>query len=190
MNLPTASLDAIDLEILSALQEDGRLTNNDLAKRVGLSASPCWRRVKRLEAEGVIRGYQAVLGQRRLGLGVTVLVSVSTERQDSAVLVALEEALLRLPEVVACYIVGGEHDFLLHVVAEDLDTYADFALKVLGRLPGVRQIHSSFVLKEVKAFVRFPVRGRSTPPPAQAKKVKTGAARRAQGKRRSARPVS
>ncbi len=179
-------LDELDLKILSALQEDGRLTNKNLAKRVGLSPSPCWRRVKRLEAEGVIRGYQAVLGQRRLGLGITAIAAVETDRQDSGALTELEEALREFPEVVACYIVAGANDFLVHVVAEDLDTYAKFALEVLSRQPGVRQIHSSIVLKEVKPFMRFPVR----PPraaeaegPARAKGDRAGQARRAARRR-------
>mgnify|MGYP003694644133 CR=1 FL=1 len=92
--------------------------------------------MKRLEAEGAIRGYQAVLDQRRLGLGVTVFVSVSIERNDTAAHRAFEQAVLGRPEIVACHIVGGQHDFLLHVVAEDLDGYAEFALHVLGQLPG------------------------------------------------------
>ncbi len=150
--------DDYDLKILDALQENGRLTNHELAEQVGLSASPCWRRVKRLEAEGAIRGYQAVLDQRRLGLGVTVFVSVSIERNDTAAHRAFEQAVLGRPEIVACHIVGGQHDFLLQVVAEDLDGYAEFALHVLGQLPGVREIHSSFVLKEVKPLLHLPLR--------------------------------
>jgi len=151
-------LDDHDLKILAALQDNGRLTNHELAEQVGLSASPCWRRVKRLETEGAIRGYQAVLDQRRLGLGVTVFVSVSIERNDTAAHRAFEQGVLGRPEIVACHIVGGQHDFLLQVVAEDLDAYAAFALNVLGQLPGVREIHSSFVLKEVKPLLRLPLR--------------------------------
>jgi Lrp/AsnC family leucine-responsive transcriptional regulator len=98
------------------------------------------------------------LDRRRLGLGVTVFVSVSIERNDTAAHRAFEQAVLGRPEIVACHIVGGQHDFLLHVVAEDLDGYAEFALHVLGQLPGVREIHSSFVLKEVKPLVRLPLR--------------------------------
>jgi DNA-binding Lrp family transcriptional regulator len=158
--------DDYDLKILAALQENGRLTNHELAELVGLSASPCWRRVKRLEAEGAIRGYQAVLDQRRLGLGVTVFVSVSIERNDTAAHRAFEQAVVGRPEIVACHIVGGQHDFLLQVVAADLDAYAEFALHVLGQLPGVREIHSSFVLKEVKPLLRLPLRRPAAAPAA------------------------
>jgi DNA-binding Lrp family transcriptional regulator len=167
-----SELDAYDLKILVALQEDGRLANNELAERVGLSPSPCWRRVKRLEADGFIRGYQAVFDRRRLGLGVTVFVSVSIERNDTVAHQAFEQAVLRLPEVVACHIVGGQHDFLLQIVAEDLDSYAAFALQVLGQLPGVREIHSSFVLKEVKPLMHLPLRPHATPTAAPRAKLR------------------
>ncbi len=122
--------------------------------------------MKRLEAEGVIRGYQAVLDQRRLGLGVTVFVSISIQRNDTAAHQAFEQAVLRPPEIVACHIVGGQHDFLLHIVVEDLDAYAAFALHTFGQLPGVREIHSSFVLKEVKPLLRLPLRARAAAPSA------------------------
>lgn len=157
-------LDDYDLKILAALQMDGRLSNNDLAQQVGLSPSPCWRRVKRLEEEGIIRGYQAMFDQRRLGLGVTVFVNVAIQSQDTKAHKAFEEAVLRLPEVVGCHILAGQQDFLLQVVAEDLDAYSDFALHKLGQLPGVREIHSSFALKEVKPPLRLPLRHPATSP--------------------------
>lgn len=150
--------DEYDFKILEALQADGRLSNNDLAARVGLSASPCWRRVKRLEEEGIIRGYQAMFDRRRLGLGVTVFVNVAIQSQDTKAHKAFEEAVVKLPEVVGCHILAGQQDFLLQVVAEDLDAYSDFALHKLGQLPGVREIHSSFALKEVKPPLRLPLR--------------------------------
>ncbi|MET1025857.1 MAG: Lrp/AsnC family transcriptional regulator [Dongiaceae bacterium] len=156
-----AELDEQDLRILEALQWDGRLTNNDLAAQVGLSPSPCWRRVRRLEDEGFIRGYQAMFDQRRLGLGVTVFVSVSIQSQDTKAHQAFEQAVIDLPEVVGCHILAGQHDFLLHVVTEDLDAYADFALHILGKLPGVREIHSSFSLREVKPPLHLPLRRRA-----------------------------
>jgi Lrp/AsnC family transcriptional regulator, leucine-responsive regulatory protein len=176
-------LDAHDLKILAALQENGRLTNNELAEQVGLSPSPCWRRVKRLEADGVIRGYQAVFDRRRLGLGVTVFVSVSIERNDTAAHQAFEQAVVRLPEVVACHIVGGQHDFLLQIVVEDLDAYAAFALHTLGQLPGVREIHSSFVLKEVKPPMRLPLRAAAAPAAARRRAVPSAAAPPARNRR-------
>lgn len=150
--------DEHDLKILEALQADGRLSNNDLAARVGLSPSPCWRRVKRLEEEGIIRGYQAMFDRRRLGLGVTVFVNVAIQSQDTKAHKAFEEAVVKLPEVMGCHILAGQQDFLLQVVAEDLDAYSEFALHKLGQLPGVREIHSSFALKEVKPPLRLPLR--------------------------------
>lgn len=151
-------LDDYDLKILESLQADGRLSNNDLAQRVGLSPSPCWRRVKRLEEEGIILGYQAMFDQRRLGFGVTVFVNVAIQSQDTKAHKAFEEAVLKLPEVVGCHILAGQQDFLLQVVAEDLDAYSEFALHRLGQLPGVRELHSSFALKEVKPPLRLPLR--------------------------------
>ena len=151
-------LDDQDIKILAALQADGRLTNNDLAERVGLSPSPCWRRVKRLEEEGIIRGYQAMFDQRRLGLAVPVFDNVSIHSQDTKAHQAFEKAVMNLPNVVGCYILAGQHDFLLHVVAEDLDAYGEFALQILGKLPGVREIHSSFALKEVNPPLQLPLR--------------------------------
>lgn len=173
-------LDDYDLKILAALQLDGRLSNNELAQQVGLSPSPCWRRVKRLEEEGIIRGYQAMFDQRRLGLGVTVFVNVAIQSQDTKAHKAFEEAVLKLPEVVGCHILAGQQDFLLHVVAEDLDAYSDFALHKLGQLPGVRKIHSSFALKEVKPPLRLPLRRPGAPARAVEKSpgVKAAAAKK------------
>jgi DNA-binding Lrp family transcriptional regulator len=167
-------LDDYDLKILDALQKDGRLSNNDLAQQVGLSPSPCWRRVKRLEEEGIIRGYQAMFDQRRLGLGVTVFVNVAIQSQDTKAHKAFEEAILKLPEVVGCHILAGQQDFLLQVVAADLDAYSDFALHKLGQLPGVREIHSSFALKEVKPPLRLPVRRQPVADASTKKKARDG----------------
>lgn len=158
--MPESVLDTIDLRILDAVQEDGRLSNAELASRVGLSPSPCWRRLKRLEAEGYIRGYHAALDRRRLGFGVSVFVSVVVERHSTEEGNAFEEAVKRLPQVVACHSVSGQVDFILQVVAEDLDAYADFALNTLRSLPGIKEMHSSFALKEVKVSPRLPLPSR------------------------------
>lgn len=144
-------VDAADRRILEALQADGRLTNVELAERVGMSASPCWRRVRQLEAAGVIKGYRAEIDRRKVGLGVLALVSVEIDSHTEAEARRFEAEVARLPEVVACYSVSGQADFLLQVVAADLDGYADFAMTVIRRLPGIKAMHTSFVLKEIKA---------------------------------------
>jgi len=144
-------LDAADRRILQTLQADGRLTNVELAERVGMSASPCWRRVRQLETAGIIKGYRAEIDRRKVGLGVLALVSVEIDSHTEAEAKRFEAEVARVPEVVACYSVSGQADFLLQVVAADLDSYADFAMTVIRRLPGIKAMHTSFVLKEIKA---------------------------------------
>ena len=114
--MPNSTLDAIDRRIIRALQADGRLSNADLAQRVGLSASPCLRRVHRLEHEGYIEGYRAMLSRDQIGLGLTVFVGVKIEGHASAEATAFEQAVVAFPEIVACHMVSGEVDYLLEVV--------------------------------------------------------------------------
>ena len=155
--MPTPDLDEIDRRILAALQRDARLTNVELAARVGLSPSPCLRRVRNLEARGVIERYGAKLNRQRVGLGVTAFVSVNIERHRDALATKFREAVLAMPEVVSCYITSGEHDFLLHVIVADLDAYRAFTLKKLMRTAGVKSVHSSFVIDVVKDDVPLPL---------------------------------
>lgn len=150
-------LDAIDKKILAALQLDGRMTNNELAEKVGASASPCWRRVKQLESLGVIRGYSAILDRAKLGLGVMVFVRVQIHSHSEAEAKKFESEVLELDEVISCYSIGGDADFLLQVVAENLDSYADFAMKVIRRLTGIKEMQSMFVLKEIKPYSTLPI---------------------------------
>lgn len=149
--------DAADRRILEALQFDGRLTNVQLAERVAMSTSPCWRRVRQLESSGIIKGYRAELDRRKLGLGVLALVSVQIDSHGDADARRFEDEVAGLPEVIACYSVSGQADFLLQVVSQDLDTYADFAMTVIRRLPGIKAMHTSFVLKEIKAPGPLPI---------------------------------
>jgi DNA-binding Lrp family transcriptional regulator len=151
-------LDATDLRLLQVLQENGRLTNVELAERIGLSPSPCWRRLQRLEESGLIKGYRAVLDRRGVGLGIMAFVNVVIESHSEAEAKAFETAIQKLPEVVACHSVSGQADFVLQVVAEDMDSYADFAMNVIRRLPGIKAMHTSFALKEVKASTSLPLR--------------------------------
>lgn len=153
------SLSAIDAKILAALQQDGRTTNQTLADSIGMSASPCWRRVRQLEEHKVIQGYRAVLDRRKIGLGVLVFVRVTIDRHSEVEARKFEQEVMALEDVVACYSIGGDADFLLQVVSRDLDTFADFAMSVIRRLTGIKEMQSMFVLKEIKPFVEYPVKG-------------------------------
>ena len=148
--MPILSLDGIDRRILAALQADGRLTNIELAAQVGLSPSPCLRRVRRLETSGVIERYGAKLNRRRVGLGLMAFVSVNIERHRDVDASKFRQAVLAMTEVVSCYITSGEHDFLLQVLVTDLEAYRHFTLETLMRAPGVKSVHSSFVIDVVK----------------------------------------
>lgn len=150
-------LDAGDLRILGVLQAEGRLTNQELADKVGMSTSPCWRRVRRLEESGVIKGYQAVLDRRSVGLGVLAFIRVGIDSHSEAEARRFEKDVLKLDEVVACYSIAGDADFLLQVVARDLDAYAEFAMTVVRRLPRIKEMQTTFVLKEIKPMQGLPI---------------------------------
>ncbi|MHB0774480.1 Lrp/AsnC family transcriptional regulator [Halomonas sp. WWR20] len=152
------ALSLIDVKILTALQQDGRVTNQMLAEQVGMSASPCWRRVKQLEEGHYIQGYRAVLDRRKIGLGVMVFIRIKIDRHSEAEAKKFEREVMRLEDVVACYSIGGDADFLLQVVAPDLDSFAEFAMSIVRQLPGIKEMQSMFVLKEIKPFVSFPVK--------------------------------
>jgi len=156
--MTTPVLTTTDVRILTALQQDGRITNQTLADQIGMSASPCWRRVRQLEEHRCIQGYRAVLDRRKIGLGVMVFVRISIGHHSEAEAKKFEEQVMLLEDVVACYSIGGDADFLLQVVARDLDSFADFAMSVVRRLPGIKEMQSMFVLKEIKPFVSFPVK--------------------------------
>jgi len=151
------ALDMFDMRILRELQEDGRLTNAELSDRIGLSPSPCLRRTRRLEEDGLIAGYQARLDASRLGLGVLAFIHVHLERQVEEAAQDFEAAVLALPQVIACYSVTGDSDYMLHVVCEDLEGFAHFAHGILMGLPGVRGVRSSLALKRVKESGRLPL---------------------------------
>lgn len=150
-------LDDIDRKILAALQRDARLSNVELADEVGLSPSPCLRRVKLLEQAGVIRGYHAALDRKAVGLDLTIFVGVQVERHDEAGNQSFQAAVQAIPQVVSCYLVSGESDFLLQVTVPDLASYERLLLGVLLKLPGVRDIRSNFALQTVKAPSPLPL---------------------------------
>ena len=151
------ALDRYDVAILAALQSDARLSNAELASRIGLSAAPTWRRVRRLEEQGYITGYRAEIDRRRIGLGVLAFVRIDAERNNAEATHALEDMIRRLPEVVACHYISGAGTFELHVVATDLDAYSRWAMDILFKLPNVKDLHTSFSLGEVKAGAALPL---------------------------------
>ncbi|RNJ42315.1 AsnC family transcriptional regulator [Mesorhizobium erdmanii] len=152
-----SSLDGIDRKLLVALQEDARLTSEELGRRAGLSPSPCARRVRNLEAAGIIKGYVAVVDQAKVGLPISVFVSIKLERQREEELDRFASAVARWPEIVDCYLMTGQRDYLLRVVVKDLPAYETFLKQKLTRLEGVASIESSFALGQVKQSTVLPV---------------------------------
>jgi Lrp/AsnC family leucine-responsive transcriptional regulator len=151
-------LEPTEIKLLKLLQNDARVTNQELADKIGMSASPCWRKVRKLEEDGVIEGYRAVLNRKKIGLGVMVFIRVVIDSHSEAEAKKFEEEVIALEDVVACYSIGGDADFLLQVVAYDLDSYADFAMSVVRRLPRIKEMQSMFVLKEIKPLVMYPIK--------------------------------
>src|SRR5262249_44456599 len=155
--MPKRTLDDIDRKILVELQADGRMSLNDLAAKVGLSPSPCLRRGRVLERDGVISRYVAVLDRRAVGLPVSVFVSIRLERQRQEALDRFAKAIERWPEVLECYLMTGPRDYWLRVVVPDLDAYERFVKQKLTRLEGIASIESSFALEQVKYTNVLPV---------------------------------
>lgn len=151
------TLDKFDLAILNELQADGRLTNAELANRVGLSAAPCWRRVRALEEAGFITGYRAELNRNKIGLGVLAFVRLDAERNSGDALGQMEKAIRQIPEIVSCHYISGSGTFELQVVCPDLAEFSRFAREVLIHLPNVKDLHTSFSLGEVKASSALPL---------------------------------
>ncbi len=151
------TLDAIDRRILEVLQDNARISNIDLARRIDLSPSPCLRRVRTLEDSGVIRRYVTLLDQAAVGLPVSVFVNVALERQVESALEIFEDAVQRRPEVVECYLMTGGADYLLRMVVTDIAAYERFLMDHLTRIPGVRSIQSSFALKQVAYRTALPI---------------------------------
>jgi DNA-binding Lrp family transcriptional regulator len=157
--MPNLELDPTDWKILALLQEDARMSNVDLAKAVGLSPSPCLSRVRALEEAGYIRRYVSLLDPQRIGLQVSVFIQVTLEKQVEPALEVFERAIRDRPEVMECYLMTGEADYLLRVVVPDLQALEHFILHFLSRVPGVGNIKSSFALKQVKYQTALPLPG-------------------------------
>jgi len=156
-------LDQRDVEILAELQQDSRQSVQQLAERVGLSATPCWKRVKDMEAAGVIRGYSAVVDREQVGLALCVLAEVNLTQHTEDTVRQFERAVAACHQIISCYSTTGQADYLIKVLVEDIKTYEAFLHDIAFRLPGVTHIRSSVVLKEVKSETRLPIRA-----PAQA----------------------
>jgi Lrp/AsnC family leucine-responsive transcriptional regulator len=147
--MPNFDLDKFDCHILNALQSDGRMTNSELAERIGLSPSPCLRRVRRLEAAGVISGYFALVNPDAVGLAVSAFVRVRLDRQDDRHLADFESAVAEFPEVMECYLMTGEADYQLRILVESLEQYEHFLRYRLTRIGGVSAVTTSFALRSV-----------------------------------------
>jgi DNA-binding Lrp family transcriptional regulator len=157
--MATSRLDRVDLQILEELQGNARLSSADLAERVALSTSPCWRRVKRLEEDGVIRAYQARLDPVKLGYQVTAFVHISLDKKDTSHLREFESAVRDIPQVLSCHRISGRYDYQLMVVALDLEAYGTFAEGCINALPSVKEVYTSFVMREVKSNGGMPMPG-------------------------------
>ena len=151
-------LDRFDRAILQALQLDGRITNSTLAEQVHLSESACLRRVRALEQSGLIEGYAAIVNQQKAGCPVNVFVNITLDRQDEPDLRKFEDAVRRIPEVMECYLMTGDYDYVVRVVVADTADFERVHSKHLTRLPGVARVHSSFALRTVQKARELPVK--------------------------------
>ena len=149
-------MDEIDRKVLRVLQRDGRITNQDLAAQVGLSPSPCLRRLRNLERSGVIEGYTAIVDQRRYGLPLDIFVRIKLERHDEDTVHRFEESVRSTAQILECYLITGSSDYLLHVAGESLEAYEHFMRDKLRLIPGIGAIETSFAIKQVKKRRAFP----------------------------------
>ena len=150
-------IDDIDLQILHHLQNDARISNIDLADKVGLTPSPCLRRVKALEDRGVIRKYVGLVDPAKLGLPISIFINVSLERQEQGQLEEFETTIRRFPEVMECYLMTGSSDYLVRIVVPELQAFERFLADHLTRIPGVANIQSSFAVKQVVYNTQLPL---------------------------------
>jgi Lrp/AsnC family leucine-responsive transcriptional regulator len=155
--MPNEPLTATDVKLLDLLQQNARLSNVTLAKRVGLSPSACLRRVRALEEERYIRSSVTLLDPRRLGLGVSVFIQVSLEKKDEATLKRFERTMTQRSEVMECYLMTGDSDYLLRVVVSDVAAFERFLMEHLTKIPGIATIKSSFTLNQVKYTTSLPL---------------------------------
>ncbi|MBI5275901.1 MAG: Lrp/AsnC family transcriptional regulator [Burkholderiales bacterium] len=158
-----SDLDRHDLVLLSELQRDSRQTVQQLAEAAGLSSTPCWKRVKEMEASGVIRGYTALVDREKVGLSLCVLAEVNLTRHTEDDVLRFQQQVLDCPQIVSCYATTGQADYMIKVLVPDIKSYESFLHEVLFRLTGVTHVRSSVVLKEVKADTRLPLHAPARP---------------------------
>jgi DNA-binding Lrp family transcriptional regulator len=151
------SLDRHDVLLLTELQRDARQTVQQLAERVGLSSTPCWKRVKDMEAAGIVRGYTAVIDREKVGLSLCVIAELNLTRHSEDVVRHFERAVADCPQIVSCYSTTGQADYVLKVLVRDIQAYEQFLHETAFKLPGVTHVRSSVVLKEVKSGLRLPI---------------------------------
>lgn len=149
-------MDQKDVQIVRALQKDGRLTNQDLSEQVNLSPSPCLRRLRLLEEEGVLKGYTALVDQKAYGLPLTVFIQIKLHMHNKDAVQAFEDRVMTIPEIMDCYIITGGSDYLLRVLCKDLDGYEFFVRETLHNLPGIASIDTSFAYSVVKQSHVYP----------------------------------
>jgi Lrp/AsnC family leucine-responsive transcriptional regulator len=155
--MPISELDAIDRKIIRTLQANGKISVGELAERIGLSASPCARRIRLLEKAGIIKGYAAIVDQKRVGLPISAFASIKLERQREEDLDRFEETVSRWTEVLDCYLMTGQRDYLMRIVASDLEAYERFIKDKLTRLENIASIETSFALGQVKRSEILPL---------------------------------
>jgi len=164
-------LDRHDLLLLSELQRDSRQTVQQLAAAAGLSSTPCWKRVKEMEAAGIIRGYTALVDREKVGLSLCILAEVNLTRHNEDDVRRFEQAVAVCPQIVSCYATTGQADYVIKVLVPDIKSYESFLHETAFKLPGVTHVRSSVVLKEVKSETRLPV-GAPAPQPVQKPKAR------------------
>jgi len=149
-------MDQTDRKIVRELQDNARLTNQELAERINLSPSPCLRRVRNLEKKGIIKGYTAIIDQERYGLGINVFVQIRLERQTEELINVFEQHVNEIEEIMECYVITGANDYLLHIVSENLKSYEHFMKEKLTKIPGIGTIETSIAFSQVKKKHDFP----------------------------------
>lgn len=157
MSAASETLDRYDRAILEILQDHGRISNSELAQRVGLSAAPCWRRVRALEDAGYITGYHASIDREKIGLGVLAFVRLDAAENTGDILHRLEDAIRAIPEIVSCHYISGTGTFELQVISTDLNAFSQFAREVLINLPNVKDLQTRFSLGEIKTRTALPI---------------------------------
>lgn len=165
-------LDRQDVVLLNELQRDSHQTVQQLAERVGLSSTPCWKRIKEMEANGVIRGYTALIDREKVGLALCVIAEVNLTRHNEDVVTQFEKEVADCPQIVSCYSTTGQADYVMKVLAPDIKSYERFLHETAFKLPGVTHVRSSVVLKEVKADTRLPITAPGKSVKAKARKLR------------------